>query len=156
MRHHAQAGRLEWIGLREAHRGEVLPASSTLAIAGRGLAGDHRAARASRSRREVTLIQAEHLPVIAALAGREAIDPAWLRRNLVVSGISLLTLKGERFRIGEALLEGTGLCHPCSRMEVALGHGGYNAMRGHGGLTAIIIEGGTIAVGDPVHTCLPA
>jgi MOSC domain-containing protein YiiM len=155
MHHHARPGRLEWIGLREGHRGRVLPATSVEAIAGRGLAGDHRAARSSRSRREVTLIQAEHLPVIASLVGLDDLDPALLRRNLVVSGINLLTLKGERFRIGEALLQGTGFCHPCSRMEAALGHGGYNALRGHGGLTAIVLEGGLIAVGDPVHTCLP-
>jgi len=155
MHHHAGPGRLEWIGLREAHRGEVRAVDSTLAVAGRGLEGDHRAARASRSRREVTLIQSEHLPAIASLAGHDHVDPAWLRRNLVVSGINLLTLKGERFRIGEALLEGTGLCHPCTRMEAVLGHGGYNAMRGHGGLTAVVLEGGLISLGDPVHTCLP-
>jgi MOSC domain-containing protein YiiM len=65
-------------------------------------------------------------------------------------GINLLALKGRRFQIGEAVLEGSGLCHPCSRMEEALGHGGYNAMRGHGGLTTRIVRSGRIALGDPV------
>src|SRR5690606_11348547 len=98
----------------------------------------------------LTLIQAEHLPVIAALAGFEAVSPATLRRNLVVSGLPLVALKGRRFRIGEAVFEGTAPCDPCSRMEDALGPGGYNAMRGHGGLCARILVGGRIAVGDAV------
>ena len=74
-----------------------------------------------------------------------------LRRNLLVSGIPLIALKGRRFRIGDVLLEGTESCDPCSRMEAALGPGGYNAMRGHGGLCARIIEGGRLRLGDAVQ-----
>jgi MOSC domain-containing protein YiiM len=122
-------------------------------VAGRGLVGDHyRPGR--KASRQVTLLQAEHLPVIASLLGRGPPDPALLRRNLVVSGVNLLALKGRRFRVGDVLLEGTGYCHPCSRMEEALGYGGYNAMRGHGGLNARVLEGGTIRVGDRVVVCL--
>jgi MOSC domain-containing protein YiiM len=69
----------------------------------------------------------------------------------MVSGINLLALKDRRFQIGEVLLEGTGYCHPCSKMERNLGEGGYNAMRGHGGLTAKILRGGTIRLGDTVR-----
>lgn len=35
-------GRLEWIGLRTAHRGEVRQVDSAVALAGLGLEGDHR------------------------------------------------------------------------------------------------------------------
>lgn len=92
-----------------------------------------------------------HLPVVAALCGRDTIDPALLRRNLVISGINLLALRGRRFRIGSVLLEATGACHPCSKMEVALGQGGYNALRGHGGLTARVFASGLLSVGDTVY-----
>jgi len=144
-----RAGRLEWIGVRPARREPLRAVSEVVAEAGVGLAGDHY--RSPRNgKRQVTLIQAEHLTVIAALSGLDDLDPAVLRRNLVVSGINLLALKDRRFRIGAAVLEGTGLAHPCSRMEESLGTGGYNVMRGHGGLTARIIAGGPLRVGDAV------
>jgi MOSC domain-containing protein YiiM len=98
----------------------------------------------------VTLIQAEHLAAIAAYLGLEAVAPDLLRRNVVVAGLNLMALKGRRFALGEAVLETTGECHPCSRMEEAFGPGGYNAVRGHGGITARVVHGGEVRLGDPV------
>lgn len=141
-------GRLDWIGLSPRRRGTIASVEEARLEPGTGLEGDHHS-RSGRGKRQVTLIQAEHLPVIEALVGRP-VAPDELRRNLVVSGINLAALKSVRFRLGEALLEGTGPCPPCSRMEENLGPGGLNAMRGHGGLTAVVLEGGAIRVGDPV------
>jgi MOSC domain-containing protein YiiM len=140
-----RAGRVEWIGVRPARHVPPEPLAEAFATAG-GLLGDHY----DGGKRELTLIQAEHLPAIALLVGAPRVDPALLRRNLVVSGLNLLALKDRRFRVGEAVLEYTGPCHPCSRMEEALGAGGYNAMRGHGGITARVLERGAIRQGDPV------
>ena len=143
-----RAGRVEWLGLRPGRMVVMLAVEQALAETDAGLVGDRY--QGSNGKRGITLVQAEHLPVIAALAGLDSVLPATLRRNVVVSGLPLVALKGRRFRIGEVLLEGTGSCDPCSRMEAALGPGGYNAMRGHGGLCARILEGGTLNRGDAV------
>jgi MOSC domain-containing protein YiiM len=148
MRTLPRAGRVRWIGLRPRRDVAMHEVDSALATES-GLEGDRYASTGGK--RGITLIQAEHLPVIAALAGLERVAPATLRRNLLVEGLPLVALKGRRFRIGEALFEGTGDCDPCSRMEAALGPGGYNAMRQHGGLTARILQGGRIRVGDAVE-----
>jgi MOSC domain-containing protein YiiM len=143
-----RAGRVEFIGVRPGRDVAVQSVDAVQAVAGRGLVGDRYAGGSGK--RGVTLIQAEHLPVVAALAGLPAVDPRTLRRNLVVGGLPLLALKGRRFRVGAVVLEGTGPCDPCSKMEAALGEGGYNAMRGHGGLCARVVEGGVIRLGDAV------
>jgi MOSC domain-containing protein YiiM len=116
-----------------------------------GLEGDHHAKRKAGSKRQVTFIQAEHLPAIASMMHKTEVTPGLLRRNLVIAGINLLALKGRKFRIGDCELAGTGPCDPCSRMEENLGPGGLNAMRGHGGLTAKVLVGGTIRIGDEVR-----
>lgn len=168
-------GAVEWLGLRPVRRAPVQAVTVVEAHPLVGLIGDHgklapprltaltgEAGEAGRpanapaipggpGRRQVTLIQAEHLPVIAALAGLDEASPEQLRRNIAVRGIPLLALKDRRFQIGEVILEGTGECHPCSRMEETLGEGGYNAVRGHGGLTARVIRGGVIRLGDEVR-----
>jgi MOSC domain-containing protein YiiM len=149
-----QVGRVAWIGLSPIAQGEIQPVQAVEAIVDHGLAGDHHAKRTPGTKRQVTLIQQEHVVAVGGLLHQAPPDPTLLRRNVVVAGLNLLALKGRRFRIGAALLEYTGLCEPCSRMETNLGPGGFNAMRGHGGITARVIEGGPIRVGDPV-TALP-
>jgi MOSC domain-containing protein YiiM len=151
------AGRLEAILLRAARGAPVLQPQECRAVEGLGLDGDRTATGGGGGKRQVTLLQAEHLPVIAALLRRDAIDPAVLRRNLVVSGLNLIAARSLfadqplRLLLGrEVVLEVTGPCEPCSKMEDSLGPGAYNALRGHGGVTARVLRGGRIAVGDDV------
>ena len=139
-------GTLRWIGLRPAHGAVMQIVEAVEAIADRGLVGD----RAAGGNRQVTLVQAEHLPVIAGFLGLPAVSPLQLRRNLVVEGINLVALSKLRFSIGEVILVGTGPCAPCSKLDELIGRGGFQAVRGHGGITAKIEHGGTIRVGDRV------
>ena len=161
-RQFTHAGCVNAIYLRPARDAPAVSVASVLALADRGLEGDRsatsRPATAGGHKRQVTLLQAEHVPLIAAWTGHDSIDAAVLRRNLVVSGLNLLAARtlfaDQPMRImfgDEVVLSVTGPCDPCSKMEVALGTGAYNAMRGHGGLTARIEAGGCIAVGDRVR-----
>lgn len=148
-------GRVVWIGLRPARRAAMLVVEEAGFDPEQGLIGDHYSSRTGGAR-HVTLIQAEHLSAIASHLGRDTLAPELLRRNIVVAGINLAALKGRRFRLGSAVLEATGECHPCSRMEEILGPGGYNAVRGHGGITARIVEGGEVAGGDALERLPPS
>lgn len=168
------AGELLWIGLRPARKQAMTTVDQCMAVAGMGLEGDRRMAGRSGSARQVTLISREFIHCIEQhmAAGRQqttlalaapgpghdvaaTIDPAVLRRNLVVAGINLNALRYRKFRIGDAVFEATAYCHPCSRMESALGEGGFAAMMGFGGLCATVLVSGAIAVGDKVIPLQP-
>ena len=143
---HAQDGRVDWIGVRPA-RHDNLVAVDQVKVLTDGLEGDH----ARPGKRAVTLIQGEHLPVIAQLLGRDALLPDVFRRNIVVTGLNLAALRGAVISLGSAHLRITTVCAPCSRMETVLGFGGYNAMRGHGGWCAEVVTPGAVALGDAVR-----
>ncbi|WP_170762423.1 MOSC domain-containing protein [Ruegeria lacuscaerulensis] len=142
----AKTGRVDWIGLRPERRAEIVAANEAM-ISADGLTSD----RSRAGKRAVTLIQQEHLAAIGSFLGREPIAPEVLRRNLVVSGINLAALKGRELQVGEAILRFTVICAPCSRMEEALGKGGYSAVRGHGGWCAEVVQPGCVRLGDAVQ-----
>lgn len=144
-RQFANTGKLIWIGLRPARGLPMLSVSDVFADSQSGLFGDRY--QGTSGKRQVTLLQWEHLDVIASYMGKPVM-PELLRRNLIIKGINLLALKNYSFQIGEAVFMTTGYCHPCSKIEKKLGTGGYNALRGHGGITAQIIKSGLITVGD--------
>lgn len=145
-----QVGRLEWIGLAAEKQSPIHSVDEVEVRVDHGLSGDHHSENKGGGKRQVTMIQKEHLPVVAQLIEKEEVTPDLLRRNLMISGINLKSLKKSRFRIGEVIFQGTGNCAPCSLMEENLGKGGYQAMRGHGGITTKVLKGGVIHVGDEV------
>jgi len=141
-----QVGEVVWIGIRPERRAEMTVLQSVKADKATALEGDR---YHTDGKRQVTLIQFEHLLAVTAIMKRP-VRPELVRRNIVVKGINLLALRDKQFKIGNVILETAGLCHPCSRMEENLGDGGYNAMRGHGGITAKIIHSGEIKMGDTI------
>lgn len=147
-------GEVHYISVRPEKGKPVQVLSETFAQTG-GLLNDHSNKGNSESKRQVTLIQEEHLKAAASFLGMAEIDPGLVRRNIVVKGLNLNALNGRKFMIGEAVLEMTGFCPPCHRMEENLGNGGYNAMRGHGGITCRVVKEGKIKIGDKVSV-MPA
>lgn len=144
-----QIGQVRWIGVRPVRLEPLVVVPLAEVDVQKGLVGDRFDGGTSKAR-QITLIQFEHLQAMADILGRDSIDPGLLRRNIVVSGINLQSLKNQYFQIGSAILFGTGDCAPCRRMEENLGPGGYSAMRGHGGITARVHHSGAICLGDSV------
>ena len=151
LRNQLPIGSLTWIGLRPYHKGTMTVVNSAEALIDLGLQGDHRCDKSPGSGRQVTIISREYIEQIVRHLNRTTIDPSLLRRNLVIRGMNLNLLRHQHIRIGEANFELNALCHPCSRMNAALGEGGATAMYGYGGYCAKVIKGGALSVGDSVQ-----
>jgi MOSC domain-containing protein YiiM len=116
-----------------------------------GLAGDRYADAANRRAPDyqVTLIESENIEAFAAASGI-ALSPDMPRRNVVTAGIALNDLRGRRFRVGGAVLEGLDLCEPCSLFAKRTHRAVLKFFVRKGGLRARIVSGGTIRVGDAI------
>ena len=133
------------------------PRDSVEAVAGRGLRGDRYFKgdgiyneQEELEPSDITLIEAEALDAAAEDYDVD-FEPGAHRRNITTRGVPLNHLVGERFRVGEAVFEGTGLCEPCGYMEsLADQHNAAEALTHRGGLDARIVESGAISVGDDV------
>ena len=146
-------GKLEWIGVREV-QGNIKSLDSVLAIKGEGLEGDKITSKKSK-KRQVTLMQKEHISVILSLAqekdqSRIRKIQYYFKRNLLISKCNVQNLKGKIFTIGDAKFLGTGDCKPCKKIENLLGVSMLDAMQGMGGITALVAESGIIKINDQV------
>lgn len=150
--HFPYGGKIDWIGLRKKSSKEIIKVHSAELLINHGIAGDKSALKPG-SKRQVTLIQAEYFPVMESFLHKNIL-PEQLRRNIVVSGINLSVLLKHKLIINEVVLEITGNCAPCKKMEESLGEGAFNMMRNHGGINAIVRKGGVINIGDEVKVSL--
>jgi MOSC domain-containing protein YiiM len=100
--------------------------------------------------RQVTLLAAEAWETAAAEAGSAA-PPAARRANVVIRGLDLAPTIGKRVRIGPVVLQIHGETDPCAMMD-AVTPGLREALvpNCRAGVFGAVIEGGAIAVGDPV------
>ena len=140
------SGKIEWIGVRPERRGDVISVSSVTIDEANGLSGDH----PTKPHRQVTIISKEQLDEVARRLGKEHVETSATRRNILISGLDFDTVDKQRIQLGSAIIEVTGYCHPCSRMDENLGEGGRLAMARLAGYLAKVIRSGEVAVGDPV------
>lgn len=99
--------------------------------------------------REVTLFEAEVLDRLATEHGI-TLGAGEHRRNLTTRGVRLDDLLGQRFRVGEVVLEGVKDCPPCEHLEGLVGKPVLRPLVNSGGLRARVVEGGRIRVSDAV------
>jgi MOSC domain-containing protein len=153
----AEMPRLEAIYIAPRGGAPMQPLTEVQALPGSGLAGDRYQAgigfyspRPTKpGAREVTLFEAEALDALRTDHGLE-VSPGEHRRNLTVRGIRLVDLLGQRFQIGEVVLEGIMDCPPCEHLEQLVGKPVLRPLVSRGGLRARVVQGGTLRVGDAV------
>jgi hypothetical protein len=118
--------------------------ASVRAVAGCGLEGDRKfRPSGARPGGALTLIEAEVLADVG-LTGAQS------RRQVVVRGVRLNDLVGQRFRVGDVECIGVELCEPCLHLESLTRPGIIDELVHRGGLNADILNDGTISVGDEV------
>ena len=142
------SGAVEGILVASAAEQPLARVDTVRAEAGRGLEGDryfHGRGTFSGPGRgyELTLVEAEEL---------DALGVTWeqARRNVVTRGVRLNALVGRRFTIGSVQCIGRRPAEPCSHLDRLSGPGLLRPLVHRAGLRADILEGGSIAVGDPV------
>jgi len=112
-----------------------------LAIENQGFEG---CAHANPPRREVLLASKKHLDAVG-------VEPGAIRENVTVEGADVQTWPvGQRVKVGDALLEIAMVCDPCHRMD-ELRDGLRAELDDKRGMLAHIVEGGEIALGDPIE-----
>ena len=145
----AMQGKLEFIGIRPERKAEVMSVERVAVSIETGLEGDHYSKEGGK--RQVTLIGKEGLEETARILETATVHPAKTRRNLLISGLDLREMLEGKIQIGEdVVLEVTGKCFPCARMDQNLGAGGLKALGSRAGVTARVVSGGEIKVGDVV------
>jgi MOSC domain-containing protein YiiM len=112
-----------------------------------GLEGDWRSRRNRAG--QLTLIEAEVLDEVGRLVGFP-VPPGASRRQVVVRGVKLNDLIGQRIHIGAVHLFVETPCDPCSRMQETIGAGAREALEDRGGVRCFVLAGGELRVGDPI------
>jgi MOSC domain-containing protein YiiM len=112
------------------------------ALADWGMDGCAHARRSSK--RQVLLMDNETLAEMD-------LHPGQVKESILTQGLDVRGLAhGQRLRIGQALLEVTIPCTPCSMFE-AIRPGLEAEMRGKRGMLCRVLEDGLIRQGDPIE-----
>lgn len=98
---------------------------------------------------QITFVAAEDLDFIESELDIRVKDGEH-RRNVVVRDVDLLSLRGKRFRVGEATLEYDRSRPPCKHVQDLTEPGMTRALKGRGGICARVISAGAIRAGDPI------
>ena len=139
------------IQLCVGHRDPMKSVESARMIENYGIEGDrHAVSEGVRTKRQVLLTDEETLATFGLSRGD-------IRENITTTGIEIHSLEeGDRVSLGDdAVVEITGHCAPCARMD-EIRDGLRVALEGNRGMLATVISGGEVNVGDEVRALQPA
>lgn len=139
-------GRLEAIWVKRFRRGPMDAHERARLITGKGLEDDANLGM----KRQVTIISREQWDDVCRALGQD-LDPTVRRANLMVSGVDLPESRGRVLRIGGCRIFVNGETRPCRSVDDP--HPGLREAldpEWRGGIYGEVLEGGEIAVGDPV------
>jgi MOSC domain-containing protein YiiM len=124
--------------------------------AGFGVVGDRYAGKPAHRDASVTVIGVEPLESLAVELGVPPFDPLRTRRNVVLRGVDVETLRGQTFALdcgqGVVVLRGGRPANPCAWMDAVLAPGAHRGMRGRGGIRCVPVTGGVLRLGPAVLT----
>ncbi|MDC0035564.1 MOSC domain-containing protein [Chloroflexi bacterium] len=139
------AGSIISLRLCVASRAPMKEVKEAKFIAGQGMEGDrHLRTDGHRSARQVLIMDQETLSSLD-------LEPGQVRENVTVKGLDFSSISaGDKVSLGaDVILEITGDCEPCSRMD-ELRPGLKEEIDGKRGLLAFVENGGVALVGSEV------
>jgi len=140
-------GEVERIWIKPARRAPMRSVERAELVEDQGIVGNAN----QGGRRQVTVLAREAWE--AAQDELDArVDPASRRANFLVRGVELEESRGRVLRIGSCRFRVEGETRPCRLMDEE--HPGLRDAldpEWRGGVFAVIVEGGEVAVGDPVE-----
>jgi len=141
-------GKVLEIGIVINKGGQIKNVSRVEAIKGKGLLNDRKFKENNDIRRQITLIEIEHINYFNSVSKSniKAID---FRRNIITENIKLNDFVGTEFSVGGVKLKGHDLCRPCIYLQEKLRKSNFiKEFQLKGGLRCEILTSGEIKVGD--------
>jgi MOSC domain-containing protein YiiM len=126
----------------------LLEVSSVECVAGRGLRGDRYFDFRENYKGQITFFPTEVFEKLCTHFEIKDKSAGVLRRNVIVSGVDLLSLIGQEFEIQGVRFRGMQHCAPCEWMNTAFAPGAEEFLKDNAGLRAKILSDGTMTVGE--------
>lgn len=123
---------------------EMVEVESVVCEAGRGLKGDRYHDHRPNYKGQATFFSIEVFREMGQRWPTLSLAPSAVRRNIVVSGVDLNGLIGQRFEVQGLRFEGSEACDPCDWMDLAVGQGARAFLEGRGGLRCRILSDGVL------------
>jgi MOSC domain-containing protein YiiM len=125
----------------------LIPVDAVECVAGRGLRGDRYFDRPDNHKGQITFFSLDVFDALRRELNLAEVQPQATRRNAFLRGADLTAFIGQEFEIQGVRFEGVEESKPCDWMNLALGPGAREWLKGRGGLRARILVDGVLRCG---------